>query len=457
MKALLIAGMAATALCVAHARAADIPAKAPVRTQVVAPLGDWTGFYAGIYAGGGVNQSSATSDDVVIGTSVDINGTGHTGGVQAGYNWQVSRHWVIGVEGDIGWLGIDRSFTDWGDPFFFNVKTGAYGTLRGRAGYSTGPSLLYATAGAAFINVKDRFGPTGTVVTHSKTVNGWTAGGGIETMLARNWSAKVEYLYIDAGDRSFASGTDIAYFDNRFHVIKVGLNYQFGGGPAIAGPGAAGLPVKAPVAASHGSWTGFYTGLNAGIGIAHSKGDEGCCTGSVDINDSGFTGGVQAGYNVQLGPRWVAGIEGDIGWLGISHSLWPLNESPSRFGIKTDAYGTLRGRFGYSTGPSLLYATVGAAIVRVENIFGSPGGTGAVFTNSKTATGWTAGGGIETVLAANWSAKTEYLYIDAGGQTVTDPTDPMTLRFEKNRFHVVKFGLNYKFGDIGKAPIAAKY
>ncbi|OKO87412.1 hypothetical protein AC629_14415 [Bradyrhizobium sp. NAS80.1] len=48
-------------------------------------------------------------------------------------------------------------------------------------------------------------------------------------MLGGNWSAKAEYLYIDAGDAS-VSGADFnkgtAIFDNRFHVYRVGVNYR---------------------------------------------------------------------------------------------------------------------------------------------------------------------------------------------------------------------------------------
>ena len=47
-----------------------------------------------------------------------------------------------------------------------------------------------------------------------------------------------------------------------------------------------------------------------------------------------------------------------------------------------------------------------------------------VASKSETGSGWTVGGGIETVLVQNWTAKTEYLYIDAGGQDVFNPVFP---------------------------------
>ena len=73
------------------------------------------------------------------------------------------------------------------------------------------------------------------------------------------------------------------------------------------------------------------------------------------------------------------------------------------------------------------------------------------------AAGWTVGGGIEAVLVHNWTAKVEYLYIDAGHQDVFNSAlaGGTTMRFD-NRFHVFRFGLNYQFAT-GKAPVVARY
>src|SRR5262249_15367643 len=84
-----------------------------------------------------------------------------------------------------------------------------FGTFRGRLGVTGTPSvLLYATAGAAYGTVKTDIGlagftPAGVPVAFSgssrDTRFGWTVGAGIEAMFAANWSAKVEYLYMDLG------------------------------------------------------------------------------------------------------------------------------------------------------------------------------------------------------------------------------------------------------------------
>ena len=174
----------------------------------------------------------------VLPGDADIADSGFAGGVQAGYNWQVAPGWVAGLEGEVGWLGIDRTRPAWNTTFALGVETDWYATVRGRLGRATGPALLYVTGGAAFVNVKNRFD----VVTvsfpasRSDLATGWTIGGGIEAALAGNWTAKTEYLLIDAGSQDVfqpnLAGTPTARFDNRFHVFRFGLNYQFASGKA---------------------------------------------------------------------------------------------------------------------------------------------------------------------------------------------------------------------------------
>jgi len=63
---------------------------------------------------------------------------------------------------------------------------------------------------------------------------GWTLGAGLEKKFTPNWSAKLEYLYVDLGTKTFFSGTgndvDVRFRD---HILRAGINYQFGG-PVVA-------------------------------------------------------------------------------------------------------------------------------------------------------------------------------------------------------------------------------
>ena len=50
-------------------------------------------------------------------------------------------------------------------------------------------------------------------------------------MLGQGWTAKTEYLYIDAGKNKVFNDAEgvTATFANRFHVFRLGVNYKFGG------------------------------------------------------------------------------------------------------------------------------------------------------------------------------------------------------------------------------------
>ena len=116
-----------------------------------------------------------------------------------GANFQ-SGAFVFGVEGDWDYSAINTGTTSSICTFSGNCQTGNnwLATARGRAGYAADRVLLYATAGGAFANVQTNFNGT----TTSHTQSGWTAGAGIEWAFADNWTAKVEYLYVNLGNGS---------------------------------------------------------------------------------------------------------------------------------------------------------------------------------------------------------------------------------------------------------------
>jgi outer membrane immunogenic protein len=205
--------------------------------------------------------------------------------------------------------------------------------------------------------------------------------------------------------------------------------------------------VKAPVAVAY-DWTGFYLGGYWGTSLGQSRATTpGGFTDVADITKAGWTAGGTAGVNWQAGRNWLVGLEGDIGYLANDRRFNQWNDIPVTVGVKTGGYATARARFGYVTGPSLLYLTGGAAFVQVEDTFGSSGGVINPVAVSNTKTGWTVGGGIESKISQNWTRKTEYLYIDSGTTNfVGNPyAGPQNVSF-RNQFHVIKSGINYKFG-----------
>ena len=94
-------------------------------------------------------------------------------------------------------------------------------TLRGRAGFAINNVLLFATAGLAYGDLKAELGN----LEESKTLVGWTGGVGMEVGFTPSWSAKVEYLYMDLGSRTYT----ITGVDNGLHAsfLRLGLNYHF--------------------------------------------------------------------------------------------------------------------------------------------------------------------------------------------------------------------------------------
>ena len=165
--------------------------------------------WAGPYIGGNIGWDWG---------SVDNNPTkpsGFVGGAQAGYNWQTGP-WVFGIEGDLQGNGASDTFAPWkfSNPWF--------GTVRGRAGYALNNVLFYGTAGLAFGELS---GQTFGGLTETHTYAGWTVGVGAEVGLAQNWSAKVEYLYVDLNDSNFTiTGAQNGY---HFGLLRAGVNYHF--------------------------------------------------------------------------------------------------------------------------------------------------------------------------------------------------------------------------------------
>ena len=108
-------------------------------------------------------------------------------------------------------------------------------TVRGRAGYAFDRFLVYGTGGAAFGNVRANFS---TDPVTSSIEAGWTVGAGVEVALARNWSAKAEYLFVNLANGSCttdcaisdASGTPVipnvaVKFNDS--IVRGGINYRF--------------------------------------------------------------------------------------------------------------------------------------------------------------------------------------------------------------------------------------
>jgi outer membrane immunogenic protein len=276
-----------------------------------------------------------------------------------------------------------------------------------------------------------------------------------------------------------------------------------GTGLSLAASGfavAADMVVKAPPPppAPVFSWTGFYVGGNIGYSWGNASGDlndpaidifSGLGSLPTSFSESlrpkGVIGGGQFGYNYQVNPTWVVGLEAD---LQASDEHARSSQSASTSGVFTGPgitgltssnvattfegriswLATVRARAGVLITPTtLLFGTGGIAFGGL-NVSGSGAanisltacivGIGCIptgnasgafaFSQSTTKTGWTLGGGVEGALAGNWTWKAEYLYLYLGSESgsVADNFGGIANWSAKFTDNIVRVGLNYKFG-----------
>ena len=201
--------------------------------------------------------------------------------------------------------------------------------------------------------------------------------------------------------------------------------------PALAADLPARMPIKAPVVAPV-SWTGWFGGVSIGARWADVDGETISWRGGPPpfpalaqqgYDSTTFRGGGYLGYNWQLDPTWLVGLEGDIAWGDGSTRVDRLQGLPVNIGNFSEFRhtwdGGIRGRVGYLFAPTwLLYATGGVQWQQVEATVNCAAATCTIApfnqTNDTTLVGWTVGGGIETLLWDHWLARVEYRYADYG-------------------------------------------
>jgi outer membrane immunogenic protein len=267
------------------------------------------------------------------------------------------------------------------------------------------------------------------------------------------------------------------------------------------------------------NWTGFYLGVNGGYGwganssvnfVGNDPVASNLLTGTGAPANAGATavvppnfrpagglGGAQIGYNWQFNRTWVAGIEADFDGANINGSGTTGFNAPLIIGgtpstvnalSKMDWFGTVRGRIGFlPTDRLLIFGTGGLAYGQVRDSvnIGVSGLTGAgngglgpngfsflcgaggplgnspqancfVGSNTRTAVGWTAGGGFEYAFWHNVSVKFDYLYVDLGNSSanvVASGVFPLGLGGQNpasftariaDHYNIVRAGLNWK-------------
>jgi len=227
----------ATALPAAAAdlRPAPMPAKAPV--LVAAPF-SWSGCYIGVHGGGARGDKRWYNAAGVEFIDRAHDADGFLVGGQVGCNWQQGQ-FVFGIEGEAAWANIDGSASVAGlTTTTYNTEADILGSIAGRIGWAFDRTLLFVKGGAAFTHERQWIATTGgTTFDMDRDLRwGWLVGGGLEYAFAPNWSGKIEYNYMNFGtaDISLCAVPTGACFSDQIkqdmHVVKVGVNYRWGGG-----------------------------------------------------------------------------------------------------------------------------------------------------------------------------------------------------------------------------------
>jgi len=259
-------------------------------------------------------------------------------------------------------------------------------------------------------------------------------------------TVRVDVVNVTDNIYEIRSGSGIGVFAPQFGPRRgyfLGLSQKLGEPGPFAG---ASMPTKAPP--MYG-WSGFYTGAH--FGAAYNIEDAtlgpavlgGPVTQSLD--SSGALGGLQAGYNWQFAPHWLASVEGEISGTSVEGRANFINTTTA-VSLSTDhkGYETLTGRIGYVDGPLLTYVKAGGAWAELQYILTSAGAVNGAATIDATVSGWTFGTGIEYQLSPKWSAKAEYDYLDFGTNTVgTNLLVPGDSLASLVQVHEVKAGVNY--------------
>lgn len=196
----------ATAATSFAADAVIAPPPAPSAPPVTsfAPVSDWSGFYVGAF--GAYNWSTFDTD-----AAGDLDDDAFSGGAFAGVNFQ-NGAFVYGIEGDLGYSGVESGPAD----------QGIFGSVRARLGYDFNPFLLYGTAGLAATSAEVTIGPDSDTNTHL----GWTVGVGADAMITENVFGRLEYRYTDYETKTFdvGGGIDSGLTENS---IRAGIGFKF--------------------------------------------------------------------------------------------------------------------------------------------------------------------------------------------------------------------------------------
>jgi outer membrane immunogenic protein len=205
---------------------------------------NWTGFYAGSFAGGGKAKSDVTSHTEGRNTNTSfalgLSDGAATFGSFAGFNFQAGNV-VLGAETDLALFNAsDNASVGRYDGLDGSFDMSLLGSTRGRIGLVWENLLVYATGGLAYTDgtyswkANNNFfdDPSG----KRSFSLGYVVGGGAEYGITPNLSVRAEALYYDFGKKhvdSLVAGGENGFASERITgnlsatVARIGIAYRF--------------------------------------------------------------------------------------------------------------------------------------------------------------------------------------------------------------------------------------
>ncbi|WP_271168060.1 outer membrane protein [Hansschlegelia plantiphila] len=199
--------------------------------------------------------------------------------------------------------------------------------------------------------------------------------------------------------------------------------------PAFAADLPAYEPAPAYAAPAASSWTGGYVGAQAGYGWNHAKNRSGVS----NTSPNGAVVGGYAGYDYQFdGSPVVVGIDTDLNYNTASDR----NHTGKN---ELNWSGATRGKLGYAMDRVMVYGAGGVAYGDHKLKVSGAG------SDSKTAVGYTVGGGVEALVADNVTVRGEYRYTNYGTDKMKLDGGSVKSDLTENR---VTAGVAYKFSGF---------
>jgi outer membrane immunogenic protein len=257
-----------------------------------------------------------------------------------------------------------------------------------------------------------------------------------------------------ASDAAFAQSTQIPVGAGTSVTRQpAGARFRTPPPPAVVAP----VPVAVPTVFS---WTGAYVGGDFGGSFASTSiasATPGWATRSV--NPAGVMGGAYAGYNYQVSPNFVVGLEGDFQGNHSSASFFypTFDVSPS---VQQNWLASLNGRLGIAYDRVLFYVIGGGALAQ-GSVTAAPGVvlfSPGLQPISRTAnlSGWDIGAGVEYAFDPHWVSRLEYRFYDFGSFDSTNVGHYLPLHVQTS-VNTVRVGFAYLFGAPAAPVVVTKY